>query len=333
MTDIFKIPKENGLSYYDGSNVLRDVHNSDNKALDVISANQLVPTRYSRLEVDYYTSGFASGEVSTVRYYSDGAKEKTILKCFGDVLGTPHKTSLLFTGVNYINLARTYFVLNDDAGSVAVFYRLDGSGNPPVNYSRVIIVDIVTGDTTQTCISKTASALNLDAQFSAIYSTDVIIVSADEYGLKPASTAGNCPIFLTNTNGAVPNRLNGKWFYINSTNDVDQYYVWFNVASGGIDPSIAGKTGLQVNLSAGASAISVAAQLKAVLESTDNFIVEQYDNEILITNKTVGSVTEANMNNSDFKSEVRIKGEARKLVATLNLQYNSKKDLISVERE
>lgn len=333
MTDIFKVPKENGLSYYDGNTVLRDAHNANDKAIDVISANQLVPTRYSRVEVDYYAAGPSSGEVSTVRYYSDGAKEKTLLKCLADVLGAPHKTSLLYSGLNYISLGRTYFVLNDNAGTVAVFYRLDGSGNAPVNYNRVIVVDIDTGDTTQECISKTASALNSDSQFSAIYSTDVIIVSANEYGLKPPSISGNSPIFLTNTNGAVPSRLNGKWFYINSTNDIEQYYIWFNVAGGGIDPIIAGKIGLSVNLSAGASAISVATQLKAVLESTDKFIIEQYDNEILVTNKTVGSVTEANMNNTDFKSELIKQGQERQLVATLNLQYNLNKDLVSVERE
>jgi hypothetical protein len=183
MTDPFKIPKENGLSYYDGQDVLRDVHNPNGKALDVITANQLVPIRFSRIEMDYYLSGPFSGEVSTFRYYSDGVKERILLTCLGDVIGLPHKTSLLFTGLNYLSLARSFFVLNDNEGSVAVYYRLDGSGNPPVNFNRTIIVDILTGDTTQLCIEKTANTLNSDSKFSAIFSTDVIIVNSLQSGL------------------------------------------------------------------------------------------------------------------------------------------------------
>lgn len=333
MTDFFKIPKENGLSHYDGQSVLRDVHNEKNKALESITVNHLVPERFSRVEIEYFLDGPYAGEIHTARYFSDGFKETTLINCLADVLGSPHKTSILYTGSNYSSLSKTYFVTHDSSGTVAVFYRIDGLGTPPVNLNRVIIVDIVTGDTTQNCIAKTAAAINADSEFTAIYSTDVLIISSAQAGPKPASYNVNSPIFLTNTIGAVSSRLNGKWFYINSTADAQQYYLYFNVAGGGIDPLISGKTGLPVNLPEGASAIAVASQIKSVLESTNNFIVKQFENELLITNKTVGVVTEANANNTNFSFEIRQKGADRVLVATLHMEYNENKDIVSVERE
>lgn len=333
MTDFFKIPKENGLSHYDGQSVLRDVHNEKNKALETLTVNHLVPERFSRVEIDYFLTGPYSGEIQTARYYSDGEKETTLINCLADVLGSPHKTSLLYSGANYNSFAKTYFVINDSAGTVGIFYKLDGIGTPPVNLNRVIVVELVTGDTTAICIAKTAAVINADSEFTAIYSSEVLIISCTQFGLKPASYNVNSPIFLTNTNGAVPARLNGKWFYINSTGDAQQYYLYFNVAGGGIDPLISGKIGLPVNLPEGASAIAVASQIKSVLESTDKFIVEQFENELLIRNKTVGIVTEANANNTGFSFEIRQKGTNRVLVATLNMTYNDNKDIVSVERE
>lgn len=333
MTDFLKIPKENGLSQYDGQSVLRDVHNEKNKALESITVNHLVPERFSRVEITYFLTGPFEGEIETAKYFSDGQKQTTLISCLADVIGTPHKTSILFSGANYINLSRTYFVLNDNAGSVAIFYKIDGTGTPPANLNRVIIVELNTGDSTQVCISKTADALNADGQFTAIYSSDVLIANSLESGTKPASYNVNCPIFLTNTNGATSARLNGKWFYINSTADIEQYYLYFNVAGGGIDPLIAGKTGLAVNLPNGASAIAVASQIKSVLESTQNFSVEQFENEVLVKNRTAGIVTEANANNTGFSFEVNQKGEERTLVATLTMSYNNNRDIISVERE
>jgi hypothetical protein len=333
MTDIFKIPKENGLSHYDGQNVLRDVHNESNKALDSITVNQLVPARFSRVELEYFEEGPFAGEVSNAKYYSDGAKEQVFLTCLADVIGSPHKTSILYTGNTSTSIAKTYLVIHDNTGSVGIYYRFNESGTPPTNTNRNIIVDITGADTIQNCIAKTAQALNDDGNFNAIFSSDVLIINCTENGVKPNSYTANTPVVLTNTLGALPNRLNGKWFYINSTNDVDQYYLYFNVSGGGIDPLITGKTGLPVILSSGASAISVANQIKSVLEETGKFVVEQYNDQLFITNTTVGTVSEANANNTNFTIDVRQKGESRKLVAKLTMTYNNDRAIVSVERE
>lgn len=328
MSDAFKFPKDNGLSHYGGQDVLRDVHNEKNKALDVLIGNHLVPSKYSRLEIDYLQQGINTGEIKTVRYFSDGIKQKTWMKCEPDIIGSPHKTSLLFSNLTSNTLAKTFFVIYDDQGSVAVFYKLSGEGKPPSNFNRNIIIDLQPGDSLFECVIKTATALNNDDKFNAIHSSEVIIISCVDNGPKQVSVAGNSPIFLTNTIGAIPNRLIGKWFYINSAEDAEQYYFYTS-----IDPQIQGKIGIKLNIPEGATDISVATQIKNSLEATGKFIVEQSDNELLIINKLVGPCTEANANNTPFKMNITEKGSARQLVTTLNIEYNETNDVISVERE
>jgi hypothetical protein len=46
----------------------------------------------------------------------------------------------------------------------------------------------------------------------------------------------------------VAGSLNNKYFYMASANNATQYYVWFNVASGGTDPALANKTGVEVDI-------------------------------------------------------------------------------------
>ena len=77
-----------------------------------------------------------------------------------------------------------------------------------------------------------------------------------------------------------------------------EYYVWFDVSSGGSDPSLSGKTGIEVDISTDASASSVASALATALHSMANFTASIDSNTVTVTNANRGSVTNA----SDFNS-------------------------------
>lgn len=60
--------------------------------------------------------------------------------------------------------------------------------------------------------------------------------------------------------------LNNTYFLINGANGTN-WYIWFNVNSAGTDPMIAGRTGVSVALSTGASANTVASGVRTALAS------------------------------------------------------------------
>ena len=126
--------------------------------------------------------------------------------------------------------------------------------------------------------------------------------------------------------------MNNKVWYINSANDAEEYYVWYNVSGAGVDPLIAGKTGVMVSVTTGASSSVVAQKTKLSLEATDRFTVSINKDSLLIVNNLVGQSTYPEEGNSNFVMFVEKNGESRDLLVTLILGYNSNGELTSVER-
>jgi hypothetical protein len=105
----------------------------------------------------------------------------------------------------------------------------------------------------------------------------------------------------------VSGSLQSEYFFINaieadSTTDVGfktvEYYVWFDVSSGGSDPSLSGKTGVEVDISTNDSASAVATAIESALDALSNFSASASTNVVTVTNANRGSVTDA----SDFNS-------------------------------
>lgn len=75
---------------------------------------------------------------------------------------------------------------------------------------------------------------------------------------------------ITNADGFNSHSLNNKYFYlqtISPTDNLDEWYVWFNVSGGGTDPAIAGRVGIEVSFSTSASANTVATAIRAALNA------------------------------------------------------------------
>ena len=106
----------------------------------------------------------------------------------------------------------------------------------------------------------------------------------------------------------VAKSLNSKYFYINST--TSSYYVWFNVDGFGIDPSPAGKIGIEVNISENDTADMVATALKNKLNTMTGIFSANLvaSNIVRIVNIVAGAVVDASDENTGFTVVVTIQG-------------------------
>lgn len=326
--------KNDERSSLDYTNAITDVHNEDSSALDVINVNSLVPERFGRIEFTYVTSGAASGEISSARYYSNGAYQETRLVARGDSVGSAHKTTINFINRTPASLAGKSFVVYDNGGAVNVWFNVDFAYSAPVvpGTYRNIAVNLLSSHDSETIANKVALAMDIDAQFIAVYSTYYVIISSASAGVKQNSYDINTGLYLKNTAGTDPQTLNSKYFFINSALNANQYYVWYNVGGTGVNPAIPGKTGLMVSIPLGCSAQVVAQNTKTVLDATTKFITNIDSDTLIITNVLIGVTAPAQEQNTGFLVFVQRLGENRQLLATLVMSYNTQGNLSSVER-
>lgn len=87
--------------------------------------------------------------------------------------------------------------------------------------------------------------------------------------------------------------LNDTYFLLNGGLDADNYYVWFNVDAGGTDPTISGRTGIAVAISAGDSASTVAAAAQAAIDAVGAFGASVSTDTVTVTNAVAGPATDA----------------------------------------
>lgn len=94
----------------------------------------------------------------------------------------------------------------------------------------------------------------------------------------------------------VAGSLNSKFFDINSALDANKYYVWFDNGTG-VDPAPAGRTGVHIVYSNGASAATlaglVATALNLLNSGNDFTAVGEPDGKLYVTNKATGATTDA----------------------------------------
>ena len=82
--------------------------------------------------------------------------------------------------------------------------------------------------------------------------------------------------------------LSAKYFLFATT--AVEYYVWFDVDTGSVDPAVAGKTGAEIDISDGDSATTVAAAVAAVVTLLTGVTATSAGNTLHIINTTAGKV-------------------------------------------
>lgn len=91
----------------------------------------------------------------------------------------------------------------------------------------------------------------------------------------------------------VAGSLNNKYFLLNSASSGVQYYVWFNVSSGGTDPMVANKTGVEVDISTNANANTVATAVAAAIDALAEFASTASSAIVTVTNSAAGNFVPA----------------------------------------
>lgn len=96
--------------------------------------------------------------------------------------------------------------------------------------------------------------------------------------------------------------LNNKYFFISAGNNGTSYYVWINVDSGGTDPNLPGKTGVEIDISQNDSNSTVAAAVDTALSGIAGtpFAVSTTDNVCTVTNSTSGPYVPASDHDTTF---------------------------------
>jgi hypothetical protein len=90
----------------------------------------------------------------------------------------------------------------------------------------------------------------------------------------------------------VSQSLENKYFKIHTALDAIHYYIWYEVGgSGGIDPAIAGYTGVKVSISTNATATAVATATAAAIDALAGFVSTSSSNTVTITCVDVGDTT------------------------------------------
>lgn len=323
--------KASGLDY---TNAITDSHNEDSKALNVVAVNNLVPSRFGKVDLTYITSGLGAGNVGQARYYSDGVYQETRIQTRGDSLGTAHKTTLNFINKTPSFLSGKSFVVYDNVGAVKVWFNVDFSSTEPVvsNTYRSIVVNLLSSHTSEVIASRTAQAFSMDASFVAVYSLYYTIISSSSSGEKLDSYDINTSLAIKNTKGISPIPLNNKYFFMNSALNEVEYYVWYNVAGLGTDPAISGKTGIQVNIPNGASAQIVAQNTKIALDMVDKFITNINEDTLIVSNVKIGITSITLDVDTDFYIYTYKVGKNRELIVILEMTYDSEGNVTSVER-
>lgn len=113
----------------------------------------------------------------------------------------------------------------------------------------------------------------------------------------------------------VAGSLAGTYFLINSANDENLYYFWYNVSGVGVDPLVPGRTGVEVFINTGDSANSVASKTTDAINTVTgaDFSATVATNTITVTNNGEGEAADASPGTSGFTTTTTVPGQGQHL--------------------
>jgi len=113
------------------------------------------------------------------------------------------------------------------------------------------------------------------------------LVSLDQVKDSLGIETGNEILDITVT-ADTAGSLGALYFLIAST--LTEYYVWYDVADGSVDPAVSGKTGIEVNIISGETATTVATNTATAIAAITGFGATSSGNIVTVTNDTGGNV-------------------------------------------
>lgn len=317
----------NEKSLLDPGQIARDIHISEDNAIKIIKANSLIPREFSRVQLDYVPAGKAKGEISRATYHDTGIKQVTSFFPRGDQQPSPEIASIALFGSLASTLSQTYFLLEDPAGRVGVFYALDGDLTiPSTGAARNIKVDILTGDTDTVITTKTRTALNSDIEFIATSLNTFVTVTSSTNGNKINAVDVNTGFEIETIDGKESLALDNTYFNLYSPTVI--YYVWYNVDGTGVNPAPAGQSGIEVAITSDSDIDIVAQTTIQALNETRYFTATRNGIALIVTTNEAGETTDsADVNTGFTHFKTIIDGVNIKIIRTVDLTYNTDGEL------
>lgn len=91
----------------------------------------------------------------------------------------------------------------------------------------------------------------------------------------------------------VSKSLASKYFLIQTANNAINYYVWFKVSGTGVDPAVAGYTGVEVDIATNDTAGTIATAVAAALDALAGFVSAAVGAVVTSTNASSGPAVPA----------------------------------------
>lgn len=250
-------------------------------------------------------SSTATGAQTVAPIADTGVRQVQTVATVADVAASLNSKFFNVSSVNQSTKAQKNFY---------VWYNVSSGGvDPAIPGKTGVEVAISSGDSANTVATATRAALNaLSGDFVASGSTNQVIITNVAPGLVTAASQGTAStgFTITNTTPGVASNLNSKYFLLYSEGNAIAYYVWMNVDSIGTDPAVAGKTGIEIDFAAHASAATIGAAIAAAvaLANSSSDFTTAGTTTVTITNQAAGPFTAASDVNTGFSFAITAGG-------------------------
>lgn len=248
--------------------------------------------------------------------------------------GIDHKYSFILGAVQVVDITTvaggslassgtaSHFFINspNNKEKFTVFYKIGTATDPAISGRTSIEIVADAGDTSAEIAERTKNKLSELSQFySTSIAGSIVTVTNNAEGVTDTPTAetSGFTIAVTTTGTGekvaqqqdtftcvadVAGSLAGLHFLLNSTFTKQEYYVWFKVSGVGADPALAGKIGIQVDLTIGDSAATVASTIESVLDTSFSSIwtASSSTADLTIQNVQFGPTTAPTVATSTF---------------------------------
>lgn len=211
---------------------------------------------------EYLRLTFASTKagVQTVAPIADtGVLQVQTVTTVADSAGSLNSKYFLLSSINTTTKAqKNFYMWFDDGGGV----------DPAIAGRTAIHITYSDNDSANTIATAMRSALNgLTGDFTATGATSAVIIHSVAPGPVTAAVDGTAATGFTfgSATPGVASNLNNKYFLLSAGNNGINYYVWMNVSGIGTDPAVAGKTGIEVDFAAAASAGTIGAAMATAI--------------------------------------------------------------------
>lgn len=233
-----------------------------------------------------------------------GNPEVTLITTVDDVVGTPTVSNITAVANTANALDGTYFVINDAAGTVAVYYN-SGTPNPgagALGVDRVIEVALASGDADTLVATKTTAVVTTDLGFSASPTGAIMTITNTDNGAFAIGADGSTATGFAfgGTVGTADVTINGKYFILQDAAGTVAF--WYDLTGGTSEPLHGASRSVEISTVApGDTAATIATKTAVVIAGDAAFASATVSvDEITVTDAQNGVRAAASAGTSTF---------------------------------